>query len=75
MLWRVPVAETPAITSGTGLIGNFFLGCTLWDRQSTDIRVGEPNDFFLRNAVAILAELRAAFAVKRALAFSKLTFA
>jgi HK97 family phage major capsid protein len=74
-LWRVNVVETPAITVGTALVGNFFLGSTLWDRANTEIRVGEPNDYFLRNAVAILAELRVAFAVKRALAFEKLTFA
>lgn len=74
MLWRVAVAETPAIAAGTGLVGNFYMGATLWDRQQTEIRVGEPNDYFLRNAIAILAELRAAFAVRRPLAFEKITF-
>lgn len=72
-VWRVPVVETPAMTDGTALVGNFRLGATLWDRQQTDVRVGEPNDFFLRNAVAILAELRAAFAVTRPLAIEKVT--
>ena len=73
-IWRVEVAETPLITAGTGLVGNFVLGATLYDRMQTEIRVGEPNDFFIRNAVAILAELRAAFAVKRPHAFEKITF-
>jgi hypothetical protein len=49
------------------------MGATLWDRMQTEIRVGEPTDYFLRNAVAILAELRAAFGVPRPLAFEKIT--
>lgn len=74
-LWRVPVVETSLIAAGTALVGNFRMGATLWDRQSTDIRVGEPGNFFLQNAVAVLAELRAAFAVKRPTAFERVTFA
>jgi HK97 family phage major capsid protein len=74
-LWRVPVVESSAMTSGKALVGNFRLGATLWDRQATDIRVGEPGDMFLQNAVAVLAELRAAFAVKRPSAFERVTFA
>jgi HK97 family phage major capsid protein len=72
-LWRKPVLSTQAIASGSALVGNFRLGCTLWDRTTTEIRVGEPNDYFLRNAVAVLAELRAGFAVTRPLAFEKIT--
>jgi HK97 family phage major capsid protein len=72
-IWRVPVVETPAMTSGTALVGQFGFGATLWDRMQTEIRVGEPNDYFLRNAIAVLAELRAAFAVTRPLAFEKIT--
>lgn len=73
-IWRVPTVESPVIAAGTGLVGNWRLGATLWDRMQTEIRVGEPNDYFLRNAVAVLAELRAAFAVKRPKAFEKVTF-
>lgn len=72
-IWRVPVVETPAQTSGTATAGAFEVGATLWDREDTQILVGQPNDFFLRNAIAILAELRAAFAVKRPKAFEKAT--
>lgn len=74
-IWRVPVVESSIIAAGTALVGNFRLGATLYDRQQTDIRVGEPGDFFLQNAVAVLAELRAAFAVKRPAAFEAVTFA
>jgi HK97 family phage major capsid protein len=68
-IWRVPVLETPAQTAGTATVGAFDIGATLWDRMMTQIRVGEPNGMFLQNAVAILAELRAAFAVTRPQAF------
>lgn len=74
-LWRLPVYESPVITANSGLVGAWRIGATLWDRQETEIRVGEPDDYFKRNAVAILAELRAAFAVVRPQAFCALTFA
>lgn len=73
-VWRVPVTETAAMPAFTGLVGNFGLGAIVWDRQESEILVGQPNDFFLRNAFAVLAELRAAFAVTRPLAFEKMTF-
>ena len=73
-VWRVPTIITAAEPIGLGLLGNFDIGCKLWDRMATTIRIGEPGDLFLRNAVAILAELRAAFAVTRPLAFEKITF-
>lgn len=72
-VWRVPIVETQAIPALTALVGNFRLACTLWDRMQTEVLVGQPNDFFLRNAVALLAELRAAFAVTRPKALEKVT--
>lgn len=72
-VWRVPVVETPAITSGTALVGNFQMGVTVWDREQTQVLTGQPNDFFLRNAWAILAELREAHAVTRPKAVEKVT--
>lgn len=73
-VWRVPVVETAAMPAFTGVVGNFSMGATIWDRMQSQILVGQPNDFFLRNAFAVLAELRAAFAVTRPLAFEKMTF-
>lgn len=72
-LWRVNVAQTAALTAKTAIVGDLMMGTRLWDREQTEIRVGEPNDFFLRNAVAVLAELRAAFAVVRPNAIEKVT--
>jgi HK97 family phage major capsid protein len=64
-LWGLPVVENEAVTQGEGMVGDFRVA-TLWDRQSTQIYVTDSHsDFFIRNLIAILAELRAAFGVKR----------
>ena len=74
-VWRQPVVDTPAITEGTFLTGAFGLGAQLYDRQTASIRIAEQHsDFFIRNAVAILAEERIALAVKRPESFVKGTF-
>jgi len=74
-LWRVPVIETTAMQEGRFLIGAFGLGAQLWDRQQATIRVSEHHeDYFTRNIVAILAELRMALTVYRPRAFVKGTF-
>lgn len=75
-VWRQPVVETPAIAEGTFLTGAFGLGAQLYDRQQANVRIAEQHaDFFVRNAVAILAEERLALAVKRPESFVKGTFA
>ena len=74
-VWRIPVIDTPAITSGTALIGAFGTGAQLYDREAASIRISEQHsDFFVRNAVVVLAEERLALAVKRPESFVKVTF-
>lgn len=69
-LWRLPVVDTPAMPEGTWVTGAFGLGASIYDRSGTTIRMAEQHaDFFLRNAVVVLAEQRLAFAVKRPEAF------
>ncbi len=64
ILWGLPVVTSPKVPQGTGYVGDFKV-LWLWDREETTIRMSDaPNDFFLRNMLAILAELRAAFAVR-----------
>lgn len=78
-LWAVPVVETVAMEDFQGnateernlLVGDFARGATLWDRERSTISVGFINDQFIRNQRTILAELRAAFGVKRPGAFRK----
>lgn len=74
-IWRQPLVETPAMTEGTFLTGAFGTGAQLYDRQRANVRIAEQHaDFFVRNAVAILAEERIALAVKRPESFVVGTF-
>lgn len=74
-VWRQPVVETPAISEGTFLTGAFGLGAQIYDRQQANVRIAEQHaDFFVRNAVAVLAEERIALAVKRPESFVRGTF-
>lgn len=68
-LWGVPVAQSFFVTQGTAWLGN-WPKAVLWDREQASISVSDSHaDFFIRNMVAILAELRAAFGVIRPSAF------
>lgn len=63
VLWGLPVVESEAVPVGTGIVGDLRT-CVLWDREQASISVSNSHaDFFIRNLVAILAELRAAFGV------------
>lgn len=74
-VWRQPVVETPAMTQGTWLNGAFGLGAQVYDRMLANVRIAEQHeDFFVRNAVAVLAEERIALAVKRPESFIRGTF-
>jgi HK97 family phage major capsid protein len=74
-VWRIPVIDTPAIAEGTALVGAFGTGAQLYDREAASIRISEQHsDFFVRNAIVVLAEERLALAVKRPEAFVKVTF-
>jgi HK97 family phage major capsid protein len=71
----MPVIDTPAMTEGTALVGAFGSGAQLYDREQASIRISEQHsDFFIRNAIVVLAEQRLALAVKRPEAFVKVTF-
>jgi HK97 family phage major capsid protein len=68
-VWRVPLLECEAVTEGTGVMGD-FRKAYLWDRHDGNISVSDSHsDFFIRNMVAVLAEIRAAFALIRPSAF------
>ena len=74
-VWNVPVIDTPAIAEGTALVGSFGIGAQLYDRESPNIRVAEQHsDFFVRNAVVVLAEQRLALTVTRPESFVKVVF-
>lgn len=68
-LWGLPVVESEANTVGAGLVADWRLAI-LWDREMAQIMVSDSHsDFFIRNLIAILAEMRAAFGVIRPAAF------
>lgn len=65
-LWGVPTVRTRSVKLNEPLVGSFKLGATLFDRQTTTIRVGnQHSDFFTTNKVAVLAEERIGLAVHR----------
>lgn len=69
-IWRMPVVATPAMPQGRALVGAFGLGARVYDRQIANVRTAEQHaDFFVRNALAILAECRLALTVPRPEAF------
>lgn len=62
-LWGLPVVESEAVPAGLGYVGD-FRKCVLWEREQASIQVSDSHaDFFIRNMVAILAEMRAAFGI------------
>ncbi len=74
-LWRLPVVDTPAMPEGTWLTGAFGLAAQIYDRMAPTVRMAEQHsDFFIRNAIVVLAEQRLAMAVKRPEAFVIGTF-
>ncbi len=74
-LWRIPVVDTPAMPEGKALVGAFGTGAQLYDREQASIRISEQHaDFFVRNAIVVLAEQRLALAVKRPEAFVAVNF-
>jgi HK97 family phage major capsid protein len=68
-LWGLPVVESEGMTEGFAIVADWRLA-VLWDRMRVSISVSnQHSDFFIRNLVAILAEMRAAFGVLRPAAF------
>ena len=64
-MWGLPVIESEFVPEGTAFVGD-FRQMVIWDREETTIRATDSHsDFFIRNMVAILGELRAAFGVLR----------
>jgi HK97 family phage major capsid protein len=74
-LWGLPVVESEFATENLGLLAD-WRDAVMYDREQTSIRVGPQHaDFFIRNMVAILAEMRAAFHVRRPASFVAVTLA
>jgi len=71
----VPVVESFHVTAGSAWLAN-WRKAVLWDRQQATISVSDSHaDFFIRNMIAILAEMRAAFGLIRPSAFVEVELA
>lgn len=69
ILWGIPVVISQAVAEGYVLVGDFNLS-TLWLRQDATIYMSDSHsDFFTRNMMAILAEMRCALSVFRPYGF------
>jgi HK97 family phage major capsid protein len=72
-LWGLPVVQSSLATLGEPTVGDFKSGATLWVREGISVRISDSNeDDFIKRMIAILAEYRGAFAVKRPAAFSRI---
>jgi len=72
-LWNLPIVESEAIAAGTAYVAD-WRKAILWDREQSSIQLTDSHsDFFVRNLVAILAEMRVAFGVVQPSAFVKIT--
>ena len=72
-LWGKPVAVTAATTKGVGIVGAWYWA-TLWLREGVQVLASDSHsDFFIKNLIAILAEMRAGFGVQLPPAFCKVT--
>jgi HK97 family phage major capsid protein len=68
-LWGVPVVQSYHQAPGSAWLAN-WRKMVLWDRMQSTISVTDSHsDWFIRNLVAILAELRAAMGIIRPAAF------
>ena len=68
-MWGVPVVQSFHQTAGSAWLAN-WRKAVLWDREQATITATDSHDdWFIRNMVAILAEMRAAFGLIRPSAF------
>jgi HK97 family phage major capsid protein len=68
-LWGLPVIESEAVPAGVGYVAD-WRKAVLWDREDASITVSDSHaNFFIRNMVAFLGEMRVAFGVLQPNAF------
>jgi HK97 family phage major capsid protein len=74
-LWGTPLVLSPAMASGSYLVGQFNPYSQIFDRDDASIEVSDENqDDFVKNLLTVRAEERLALAIYQPGAFSKGTF-
>lgn len=72
-VWGLTAVVTAAIPDDTAVVADWRYA-TLWIREAAQILASDSHDdFFVKNLVAVLAEMRAAFGLTLAQAFCKVT--
>lgn len=72
-LWGLQVVVSEAVAENTALVGD-FRQAVLWEREGVQVTMTDSHaDFFVRNLLAVLAEMRAAFGVFDPQAFCTVT--
>lgn len=72
-LWGLPGVVGSQFTEGTGLVGKYD-EAKLWIREGIEVLASDSHsDFFVKNIVVLLAEMRVAFGVPRPAAFCTVT--
>ena len=70
-LWGLPVVVSTVFPTGTALVGNYRDGAVAWVRSGVSVRASDSHeDFFTKRMVALLAEMRSAFAAWQPRAFA-----
>ena len=73
MLWGLPVVEEEAVAADQGFVGDWRMGI-IFDREQAQIYMTDSHDdFFIRNILVLLAEMRAAIAWLKPQAFVEMT--
>lgn len=72
-IWGIRVLQTTAITENTALVGDFEQS-QLVTRSGVDLRISDSHsDYFVKNLLAVVAEMRVALCVFRPAAFAQVT--
>lgn len=73
-VWGLPVATSARLAEGTGLVGSFKGAAQLFYRSAMEIAVSDSHsDYFVKNKLAVRAEIRLTLACFRASAFCTVT--
>lgn len=63
-IWGRPRIVIPSLSGKSKFVLGDFSTCVLWDREEATLTATDSHeDFFVRNLVAVLAEMRAAFGI------------
>lgn len=74
-IWRLRRVESEAIAAGTGIVGAFRSGASVYERSPITVYIADQHsDWFIRNLIAVLFEERIAFPVFFPSAFVVVTF-